>query len=273
MLGENDHSFVRQLLVQHTGVALDEQQRQVVTARLTSLAKLQNLSGPSALVDALRRSPTGVLLDGVIEALTTHETSFFRDQPAFAALSRQILPGLVQRRLGPRSLSIWSAACSTGQEAYSVAMLLHERFPQLANWQIKIWGTDVSRTVVQKARDGVFTQRELQRGVNDQVRDKYFEPCGNAWRVREFIARTVTWGTFNLSATWPPMAAFDLILLRNVLIYFTGDARARVLEQTARHLAGDGYLLLGTSETTFGSCEALQPVACGSATVYRKATP
>lgn len=271
MLRDEEHSFVRHLLAQHTGVAFDEQQRHLVASRLCSLAKRQNMSGPGALIDALRTSPTGPLLDSVIEALTIHETSFFRDQPAFAALSDRILPDLVRQRANRRCLSIWSAACSTGQEAYSLAMLLHERFPHLGDWRVRIWATDVSRAVVRKARDGQFSEREMQRGVTAQVRDKYFERSGENWQVRDFLRQAVSFDTFNLNATWPPIGSFDLILVRNVLIYFSGPARTSILDQAARHLADDGYLLLGASETTFGACDALLPTLVGSATSYRKA--
>jgi chemotaxis protein methyltransferase CheR len=273
MLRDEEHSFIRQLLERHTGVAIDEQQRHIVWSRLSSLAQSRNFSGTGELLEALRRSPTGLLLDCVIDALTTHETSFFRDQSTFSALSTHVIPDLLRRRERRRRLAIWSAGCSTGQEAYSVAMLLHERFPELQGWHVTIWGTDVSRNVVQRARSGQFSERELLRGVTDRVRQKYFERCGDVWRVREFLRQAVTWETFNLNAAWPPTPTFDLVLLRNVLIYFSSHSRAFILTQTASHLASDGYLLLGTSESTFGACDALYPVCRGGVTVYGKAAP
>jgi len=270
MLREEDQSFVRQLLAQHTGVDFNHEQSHLIDARLTSLARLRNLQSPAALVEALRKTPSGSLLDSVIDALTTHETSFFRDREAFIALSAQVLPDLIHQRQQQRALSVWSAACSTGQEPYSVALLLHEHFPDLHGWRIRIMGSDVSRSAVQHARRGCFSERELQRGISKTTREKYFERAGEDWQVRPFIRQMVTWETFSLTSAWPALPAFDLVLLRNVLIYFAADTRALILRRTANHLASDGYLLLGTSETTFGACDALQPRFLGSTTVYRR---
>ncbi|HWA72901.1 MAG TPA: protein-glutamate O-methyltransferase CheR [Polyangiaceae bacterium] len=272
MLTERDQRFVEELLSRHAGLALTNEQGRLVSARLTSLAKQRNLTTADELIEALRRAPVGALLDSVIEALTTHETSFFRDQQPFVALSEHVIPELIESRRVQRSLSIWSAACSTGQEPYSVAMLLQERFPALASWQVRIWGTDVSQVVVQRARAGTFTEREVQRGISKSAREKYFERSGELWRVREPIRRMVSWQTFNLAAPWPTLSTFDIILMRNVLIYFSAETRARILAQTAAQLTPDGYLLLGNSETTFGVCDELHPRALSATVVYRKSS-
>jgi chemotaxis protein methyltransferase CheR len=270
MLRSEDQFFVQQLLSKHAGVALADAQSHLVDSRLASLARAQNLKDAAALVQALRKSPSGALLESVIEALTTHETSFFRDHQPFSALTEQVLPELIRRRARHRMLSIWSAACSTGQEPYSVAMLLQEHFPQLRDWRVRIWATDVSKTVVERARQGLFSERELQRGVSRAAQAKYFEKHADRWQIRDAVRRMVSWETLNLTSTWPPMAPFDLVLLRNVLIYFPSDTRAGILQRAASTLAHDGYLLLGTSETTFGACDALESVLVGGATLYRR---
>ena len=270
MLGEEDHSFVRRLLAEHAGVDFNPEQSHLVDSRLASLARRRNLQGPSAIVDALRKAPSGALLDSVIDALTTHETSFFRDREPFVALTEQVFPELIRQRRRRRALSIWSAACSTGQEPYSVAMLLHEHFPELQGWRVRILGTDVSRSAVQQARQGCYSERELQRGVSPRAREKYFEPAGDAWQIRPFIRSMVSWESFSLTSAWPALGAFDLVLMRNVLIYFAADTRALILQRATGHLATDGYLLLGTSESTFGACDELQPSYLGPATVYRR---
>jgi len=269
VLAENE-AFVQELLIKHAGMALVDEQRHVLDARLASLARLQNLDNADTLVGRLRSRPSGVLLDSVIEALTTHETTFFRDASAFRALSEHVLPDLIRRRRQQRTLSIWSAGCSTGQEAYSVAILLRERFPDTAGWRLRLWGTDVSRSTLARAREGRFSELELRRGLSTGAREKYFTPMGAEYRINEDVRRMVSWEMMNLAAPWPSMSAFDLILMRNVLIYLTADARARVLALTASHLFRDGYLLLGTSETTFGASQELVPFSVQGATLYRR---
>ena len=271
MLHAEDDAFVRALLSRHAGLAFDGQQAHLLESRLTSLAKQQSLESAQALIQALRSKPSGNLLDSVVEALTTHETSFFRDRAPFVALADAIIPELVANRRGVRRLSIWSAGCSTGQEAYSVALLLRERFPLLNQWQVQIRATDVSAATIRRARLGKFSAAEVKRGINDKLREKYFQREGNEFVLDASIRQMVTWATANLVGEWPALGNFDLVLMRNVLIYFAPEERAKILRRTAAHVASDGFLLLGTSETTFGQCEAFEPqTSCGT-TIYRKA--
>jgi chemotaxis protein methyltransferase CheR len=272
MLAENE-AFVHELLAKHAGVTFSAEQGPLLSARLASLAKVRNLDSADALVRDLRNAPQGPLLESVIEALTTHETSFFRDSAPFNALADSLLPHLIKRRHSSRRLAIWSAGCSTGQEAYSVAMLLRERFPELARWQVRIWGTDVSRCVVERARDGTYSELEMKRGLTPAAREKYFSQVDGGYRITQSIRGMVTWDVMNLSGDWPPMAAVDVILLRNVLIYFPPPTRVRILERAATQLRPDGYLLLGASETTFGVCSHFMPFVASGTTVYRKPGP
>jgi len=269
MLLADDDAFVRALLSRHAGLAFDGQQAHLLESRLTSLAKQQSLGSAQALIQALRAKPSGNLLDSVVEALTTHETSFFRDRLPFVALADSIIPELIANRRATRRLAIWSAGCSTGQEAYSVALLLRERFPLLDQWQVELRATDVSAATIRRARLGRFSAAEIKRGINDKLRERYFRPEGNEFVLDPSIRQMVTWATGNLVGDWAP-GKFDLVLMRNVLIYFAPEARAKILGRTAAHVANDGYLLLGTSETTFGQCEAFEPKTSCGATVYRK---
>jgi len=273
MLLAEDESFVRALLNQHAGLSFDDQQTHLLDSRLNSLAKQRSLADAQALVRALRSAPSKVLLDSVVDALTTHETSFFRDRLPFMALAEAIVPELMVSRRRERKLSIWSAGCSTGQEAYSVALLLRERFPMLASWHVTLLATDVSPATIQRARAGRFSAAEIKRGINDQLRDKYFERQGSEFVLTESIRSSVTWNTANLAGEWQPQGSFDIVLMRNVLIYFAPEVRARILQRTAAHLAADGFLLLGTSETTFGQCEAFKTQSICGATAYRKVAP
>ncbi|HEX2670525.1 MAG TPA: protein-glutamate O-methyltransferase CheR [Polyangiaceae bacterium] len=272
MLHAEDDAFVRELLSRHAGLAFDSQQAHLLDSRLTSLARQQGLSGAEALVQALRSHPCGSLLENVVEALTTHETSFFRDRLPFVALADALIPELLENRPPGRGLSIWSAGCSTGQEAYSLALLLRELFPQLDYRQVRIHGTDVSPVTIRRARQGRFSAAEVKRGINDKFREKYFRREGSEFVVDASVRQMVTWSTGNLVDDWPVRGPFDVVLMRNVLIYFLPEARTKILERLATQLARDGLLLLGASETTFGLCDAFEPhtTPCG-ATVYRKA--
>jgi chemotaxis protein methyltransferase CheR len=270
MLSSDDDAFVRTLLKQHAGLSFDDQQAHLLDSRLTSLAKQLQLGCARTLLRELRQSPSKRLLESVVDAMTTHETSFFRDRLPFVALADAIIPELISTRRQERRIAIWSAGCSTGQEAYSVALLLRERFPMLAHWQVQILATDVSAATVQRARAGRFTAAELKRGINDSLRDKYFEQHGTDFVLSEAIRNSITWGTANLAGEWQPQGRFDVVLMRNVLIYFAPGVRTRILQRTATHLADDGFLLLGTSETTFGQCEAFEAQSVCGATTYRK---
>lgn len=270
MLRAEDQEFVRGLLHQHAGLSFDEAQGHLLESRLTSLAKQRQLSCAQSLVRELRQRPSRSLVDSLVDELTTHETSFFRDRLPFVALADAIVPELMANRRRERRLSIWSAGCSTGQEAYSVALLLRERFPPLAQWQVGIHATDVSAATIQRARTGRFSAAEVRRGINDYLREKYFTREGEELVIDASTRRMVTWGTANLAGDWPPLGTFDIVLMRNVLIYFAPAVRAQVLRRAANHVAGDGFLILGASETTFGQCEAFEPQPSCGTTVYRR---
>ena len=273
MMPSEDEAFVRALLEREAGLEFQSDQSSLIASRLVSLAHARGLDGPAALLGQLKQEPFGDLLDAVIDELTTHETSFFRDPWTFSLLERDVLPDLIARRRGARCISIWSAGCSTGQEPYSLSMLLHEKFPELAGWKVSILATDVGRATIRKAREGRYSALEIKRGLSVERRRQYFTESGAEFRLCRPLRDAVTFEVSSLTGPWPPMARFDLVLMRNVLIYFSQQERARVLERTVSRMSEDGALLLGATETTFGVCSALEPCAIGGATVYRKRPP
>jgi chemotaxis protein methyltransferase CheR len=197
---------------------LDDEKTYLVEARLLPVARRAGLSSIDDLVVRLR-APNHSLRQQVVDAMTTNETSFFRDQVPFELLRTTIVPNLLARRTESKNLNIWSAACASGQEPYSIAMLLAEHFPHLHDWRIRLLGTDLSGEMLRRAREGRFTQLETERGLPQSLLKKHFHPVGTEWQVNETICRMVEFRQLNLSDNWPALPKMDLILLRNVLVY------------------------------------------------------
>jgi len=188
-------------------------------------------------------------------------------------LQRVLIPELIQRRARQRSLNIWSAACSTGQEPYSLAMLLRDHFPELHSWQTRILASDLSTEVLARARMGRFTQLEINRGVPVHLLVRYFKRQGLYWHVIDEIIRMIDFQVINLIGSWPSIVPMDIILLRNVLMYFDAESKSQVLNRIARLLAPDGYLILGGSETTFFNNDSFERVELERSTIYRLKGP
>jgi len=259
---------VQRLVFERSAIVLSDEQAYLIESRLTPLAKEAgcDLSG---LVARICREPHGSLRERVVEAMTTNETSFFRDRHPFTALKEHVLPELLLGRAQHRKLSIWSSACSSGQEAYSLLMLLLEAFPLVKLWDVRILGTDLSPKMVERARAGVYSQIETGRGLPAALLAKYFEPHETGWRVRSELRKKTSWRVLNLTRGEPNQEKFDLIFLRNVLIYFNQETRAGVLKSVTRAMRPDSYLFLGSSETTYGCSDELEAVAIGRTTAYR----
>jgi chemotaxis protein methyltransferase CheR len=260
---------VRQLLLERAAIKLGEDQSYLVESRLASLAKEQGCGTVSALVQRLEREPFGSLHQRVVEAMTTNETSFFRDGHPFETLKTVILPDLLLKRTHERRLRIWSAACSSGQEAYSVLMLMLDSFPLLRSWNVRVVGTDIATNMVERARKGVYSELEVGRGLPRALLQKYFVQEGTSYRVRDELRRMVEWRTMNLAVADPTFVAFDIIFLRNVLIYFDQSTRGAVFSNVSRGLRSDGYLFLGSTETPHGACTEIAPQVNGNTTFYR----
>lgn len=238
------------LFEEATGQRLGEDREWRIEMTLTPLCRSRNIDSLTSLANRLDRSGEDVLRGEVIDALLNNETSFFRDPSAFHHLTATVLPQLRERRGQVRKLRIWSAACSTGQEAYSLAMLFAEDRTSWQEWTIDILGTDLSRTAINRARSGLYSQFEVQRGLPIRRLVDWFDPVlDEGWRVRPDLASLVTFGRQNLLGPPPAGAQFDLILCRNALLYFSTDRRNQVLDRLATAIAPDGALVLGAGET------------------------
>jgi len=268
-----DFDYVRGIVRQHSAIALDDSKAYLAETRLVALAHREGVTTVSELVARLRADRGEELRRKVVEAMTTNETSFFRDLLPFEMLHRVLIPELIQRRARLQSLNIWSAACSTGQEPYSLAMLLRDHFPELHSWQTRILASDLSTEVLARARMGRFTQLEINRGVPAHLLVRYFKRQGLDWYVIDEISRMIDFQVINLIGSWPSMVPMDIILLRNVLIYFDAESKSQVLNRIARLLAPDGYLILGGSETTFFNNDSFERVELERSCIYRLKSP
>lgn len=255
--------MIAELLTLHTGQELTESRRWRVSSALAALFREQGISNVDQLVCLLDQPPPGQrrvdLARSVVEALLNNETYFFRDKPTFDQLPAAILPELARRRAHTRRLSIWSAGCSTGQEVYSLAMLFAEQRARWKGWTIEILGTDVSQRAITAARSGRYSQFEVQRGLSVTQMLNWFDECPEGWQVRPEIRQMVRFEEHNILDHPPGRRAFDLILCRNVLLYFNQQTRAHTFARLAAALAGDGFVMLGAGETVAGQTEHFVP--------------
>jgi chemotaxis protein methyltransferase CheR len=264
-----DFEYMRTFIRARAAIALDPGKEYLVETRLQPVALREGFADLAALVRRLRAGPPAALELAVVEALTTNETSFFRDWRPFEALRTSILPDLLARRASSRRLNVWSAACSGGQEIYSLAMLLREHFPQLATWEVALHATDLSTEMVERTRAGRFTQLEVNRGLPAPLLVKYFKRDADAWCVDPSLRALVRASQLNLAGLWPTLPMMDLVLLRNVLIYFDVPTKKLVLDHLRQKLAPGGVLFLGTAETTLGVTEGYVCAEAAGTTFFR----
>jgi chemotaxis protein methyltransferase CheR len=247
-----DFDFIRTLVSTKAGIVLDNGKEYLVEARLTPVTTRLGLQSIGDLVSRLRDEPRGGngLEHHVVEAMTTNETTFFRDSSPFEALRKHLLPGLIQARRTSTQLRIWCAASSTGQEPYSLAMLLAEHFPELASWDVRIIASDFSSAVLDRARAARYTQFEVNRGLPIQYLMKYFQKQGTEWQLRRSIADRVEFKQINLIDRWPGFPPLDMVFIRNVMIYFDVETKKQILQRIGQVLRPDGFLFLGSAEST-----------------------
>jgi len=263
-------NYLSKFVRERSAIVLEPNKAYLLESRLMPIARENGLGSLAELVSHLQRPGSLGLGRQVVDAMTTNETSFFRDLHPFDALKTTIIPALIQERQKERSLTIWSNACSSGQEIYSIAMLLRENFPELAGWRVRLIASDLSQSVLTKARSGVFNQTEVNRGLPMQLLLKYFIRNGLYWQVHEDIRASVEFIEVNLIQAWPPqLPQMDVVFLRNVLIYFDPPTKTAVLNRASRQLRPDGYLFLGGAETTMNLPVDLQRESIGKATCYR----
>lgn len=251
------------------GINLDADKDYLVVSRLEPRLRSWQVPSLAALAEHLRTQPTSPLADGVIAALTTNETLWFRDGKPFDAMRQAILPDLFQRSGADRSLRIWSAACSTGQEVYSLAILLDEEGVRAKNCRVSILGTDISEPAVERAKAAIYTQFEVQRGLSAKRLVQYFEQAGSDWRVRGELRTGIEFRLLNLLDVPRDLGLFDVVFCRNVLIYFEADLKRSVLASIASRMRPGAYLALGGAETTLGLTSSFAPLP-GWTGMYRK---
>jgi chemotaxis protein methyltransferase CheR len=241
------------MLEQQVGIALDDTKQYLLESRLMPLAAQNGYPDVYALIKYLTQNPIGTTHWRAFEALTTNETSFFRDKHVFEALKNKILPELIETRKKEKTLRIWSSACSAGQEAYSLAMLLREEFGNLSDWTFYIQATDISEPILEKAKSGIYSSMEAHRGLDTHYLQKYFTHIEKgAYQVKPIIRQMVNFSHHNLVGDWPYYPKFDLIMLRNVLIYFRQDMKDKVLLKMHQQLNGsDSVLILGAAESIY----------------------
>jgi chemotaxis protein methyltransferase CheR len=253
-----DYDFLRKLLKERSGLDLSADKQYLVESRLMPLARKAGLAGIPELVQKMKSGAEALTVE-VVEAMTTNETFFFRDKIPFDHLRDTILPTLLQSRASRKTLRIWSAAGSTGQEPYSIAMVLKERAAALSGWRIEIVATDLSQEVLEKSRAGIYSQFEVQRGLPIQLLVKYFTQIGELWQINSELRGMVQHKQLNLLKDFSHLGKFDVIFCRNVLIYFDQETKIGIFERMAKVIEPDGMLMLGAAESVVGITDAFRP--------------
>lgn len=268
---DDDFTWLRGFLHGRSGLSLSVQKRYLVDSRLASVARRHDLPG---IPELLRKARAGdeALRVAVVEAMATSETLFFRDATPFAQFRETMLPALMKARERERTLRIWCAAAASGQEPYSLAMILDELDAELAGWRVEILATDMSGEILAKARAGLYSQFEVQRGLPIKLLMKHFTQEGDRWRLDPRIRRMVSFRQHNLLDAEAKMGGFDIVFCRNVLIYFDVPTKSRALAHLGAALRPDGYLVLGAAETAYGLTDAVVPDP-NARGLYRPAAP
>jgi len=254
-----DYEYLRKLLKERSGLDLSADKQYLVESRLVPLARRASLPGIPELVQKMKGVGADALTAEVVEAMTTNETFFFRDKIPFDHLKEAVLPALIRARAARRSLRIWCAASSTGQEPYSIAMCIKEMGAALAGWRTEIVATDLSLAVLEKSRAGIFSQFEVQRGLPIQLLVKHFTQNGELWQLNADIRAMVQFRQLNLLHDFSHLGTFDVIFCRNVLIYFDQATKANIFARLAKMLEPDGVLALGAAETVVGITNVFKP--------------
>ena len=253
-----DYDYLRKCLKERSGLVLAADKQYLVESRLLPVARSAGFANLGELVQALMLGNQGALMTSVVEAMMTHESFFFRDKIPFDQFKQTVMPALIEARKNSRTLRIWCAAASTGQEPYSLAMCLKEMESKISGWRIDLLATDLGNDVLEKARQGLYSQFEVQRGLPIQLLVKHFTQVGELWQIAPDIRAMVKFQQLNLLSDFARLGRFDLIFCRNVLIYFDTETKIGVLNRFARSVAGDGYLVLGAAETVVGLTDSFK---------------
>jgi len=264
-----DFEYLRKLMAEQTAIVLDAGKEYIAESRLARLVEQEGFESIRDLVQALRSNAFDGLQRRVVNAMTNNETWFFRDLLPFRALRTVVLPALISARLVERRLRIWCAACSTGQEPYSIAMLLREYFPELRNWNVHLLATDISSSVLERAQRGHYSQLEINRGLPAALLTRYFSREGLDWVISDELRRSVEFKVFNLSEPWREFPSCDVIFVRNVLIYFDLETKKQIFARIRRCLRDDSYMFMGGAETTLNLDDNFERVQFETTAFYR----
>lgn len=269
VVSSTDFDFLRQFLLEQSAIVLEPGKEYLVESRLGIVARREGLSSVKELVACLRSGLQNGLPRKIVDAMTTNETLFFRDVHPFETFKIDVLPELIAIRKQERRINIFSAACSSGQEPYSLAILIREHFPQLDGWEIRLMAADLSSEILERAKAGRYSQLEVNRGLPGSYLMKYFARRGAEWEIKKSIRDMVEFLPMNLAGQWPILPFFDVIFIRNVLIYFDLATKKQIIGRICRQLRQDGYLVLGGAETIFNIDESFEPFAAGKIGWYR----
>ncbi|QDT27029.1 CheR family methyltransferase [Gimesia panareensis] len=270
-MSPEDYNFITSFLLDTTGLSLGENKEYLLEARLVPLAQSHGMNGIEDLVLALQSSIDPSLKKDVMEAMTTNESSFFRDRRPFDELKNNILPSLIAERQTTQRLRIWCSACSHGQEPYSIVMLIREHFPELANWNIQIVATDLCTKALDRAQGGIYSQFEVQRGLPVQLLMKHFDQCEQGWQIKSELGSGIQWKHLNLLEDFQHLGMFDIVFCRNVLIYFKPDTKKHILDRISRQMSSSGVLLLGAAETVLGISDNYSKMSECQSAIYQLA--
>ncbi len=255
-----DFKFLCDLVKDRSGLTLTEDKGYLLESRLMPLARRHDLGGLEGLANELRTKRDEKLIVEVTEAMTTNESFFFRDKKPFDLFRDNVLPEFIKNRAAKKEFRLWCAAASSGQEPYSLAMIMKEAAAKLSGWKIGIVGTDISKDILEKARNGVYSQFEVQRGLPIQLLMKHFDKHEDMWQIKPDLRSMIEYKYFNLLESLAPLGQFDVVFCRNVLIYFDQETKGKVMAQIASLMPKDGLLFLGGAETVLGITDKFQPV-------------
>jgi len=255
-----DFELLSGLLKQRSGLVLSKDKAYLLETRLTPLARQHGFKSLDDLVQDIRLNRPEAILTQITETMTTNESMFFRDRRPFDQFRKVVLPGMMRARASSQRIRVWSAGCSSGQEPFSLCLLIREAGEMLAEWQFDVTATDISAEMLNKAKVGLYTQFEVQRGLPIMMLIRYFKQIDEKWQIDQSIRAMVKFRLFNLLESPESLGIFDVVLCRNVLIYFDQETKARVLNSIADQLAEDGVLYLGAAETVLGVTDRFSPV-------------
>lgn len=267
-----DFDFVSKLIHERAAIVLEPGKEYLVESRLAPLARREGFESIGDLIRKLRGERFGKMTEDVVEAMTTNETLFFRDNHPFDALQKTILPRLIEERRKERTLNFWCAASASGQEPFSVCMIIREHFPELLNWKINFHVSDISPGMLDRCRDGSYSQLEVNRGLPAKLLVKYFKKEGAVWQIRPEIREMLSLQQVNLAGHWPTFPKLDVVFIRNVLIYFDVPTKQRILGKIRNLLRPGGVMFLGGSETTINLDAAFTRTKADATWVYQLAS-